>query len=101
MLTTFTTKDGLLVIRAEDLRRIEDVPAAPWNGAAPAHACEVEWAPTGQELICRFVLGTAQENLDRIVAEEMKILATHQDMQKRAHQGLPALPVVRGGRAPS
>lgn len=87
MLSTFTTKDGLLVIRSEDLRRIED----------RAHGCAITYL-VGDEPISGVVLGTAQENLDRITADEARQLAAYTEMQARTQQGLPALPVVRGGR---
>ncbi len=88
MLSTFTTKDGLLVIRSEDLRRIED------RGGG----CLITFL-IGNEQMDRPILGTAQENLDRISAEERAALATYTEMQARAQQGLPALPVVRGEKA--
>ena len=87
MLATFTTKEGLLVIRSEDLRRIEDMS----NGCAITYLI-------GDESIARPVLGTAQENLNRITADEARQLAAYAEMQARSQQGLPALPIVRGGK---
>ena len=87
MLATFTTKEGLLVIRAEDLRRIQDQPIG----------CMITWIEA-DEACSQIVLGTAQENLDHIIAAEVQQLAAYEAMQRRAQQGLPGLPVVRGGK---
>lgn len=86
MLTTFTTEHGLLVIRAEDLRRIQDM--------GKEGKCTITWIE-GDEPHGRDILGTAQENLDRILEAETKALATYEAMQRRQSQGLP---VVRGGK---
>jgi len=87
MLATFTTKEGLLVIRSEDLRRIQDRPIG----------CTITWIEADEACSCT-VLGTAQENLDRITTDEARQLAAYAEMQARTQQGLPALPVVRGGK---
>lgn len=103
MLITFTTEHGLLVIRADDLRRIEDVQRTEWKVGEkdPIYTtvCIVEWTPNGTELCHADITGTAQENLDRVLVAESKAIAAYEDMQRRAQQGLPALPIVRGGKA--
>lgn len=88
MLITFTTEHGQLVIRSEDLRRIED---------RAREGCRIAWVE-GDELMISGILGTAQENHDRIVMEEARAIAAYEDMQQRSRQGLPALPVSRGRR---
>ena len=89
MLATFTTKEGLLVIRSEDLRRIQD--------RADGHPCIAAWIE-GDEVLTMSILGTAQENLDRIVTAEAQQFAAYAEMQARSQQGLPALPIARGGK---
>lgn len=85
MLITFTTEHGTLVIRSEDLRRLEDGP----------EGCTLGWVEESMRQYAP-VLGTAMENHDRIVRDEARAIAAYEDLQQRARQGLPALPVVRG-----
>ena len=86
MLITFTTEHGHLVIRSEDLRRLEDIP----DGCALGYLQH-------DRLFSEIVQGTAAENRDRIVAEETAAIAAYEDMQRRARQG-PAQAVSRGRR---
>lgn len=88
MLTTSTTERGALVIRSEDLRRLEDTP----------EGCMLCFVEEGQRTYTT-ILGTAAENRDRIIAEEGRALAVYEEMQARTRQGYGALPVVRGGKA--
>lgn len=94
MLTTFTTEHGLLVIRSEDLRRLCDIhtPDTPDD-----RRCLVHWLEHDR-MQSDVILGTAEENRDRIVAEETRAIAVYEDMRRRADTGSPALPVVRGGK---
>lgn len=91
MLITFTTEHGNLVIRAEDLRRLED-------SAAGCFVCWVEH----NDLFQRAVDGTAAENQARIVAQETAVIAAYEEAQRRAQ--LPDLQIKartaakRGGR---
>jgi hypothetical protein len=63
MLCTFTTKDGALIVRSDDIRRIAD------------HETHTLLAWIEGELICTArVLGTAIENRDRIQQEELDLI---------------------------
>jgi hypothetical protein len=96
MLITFTTKHGALVIRSEDLRSIEDVGGEMLGDGG---GCVIGWVNdvtgAGHE---RLVDGTATENRDRILADETRMIAAYEELQQRARNGMPALPVVRGGK---
>lgn len=85
MFCTFTTDQGTLIIRTEDVRRIEDE-----HVRADATRCAVEWTPNGVDLHIRHVDGTARENLDRLRDEEIKAIEAAQKLQSRPVQ--PPLP---------
>lgn len=95
MLITFTTEHGNLVIRAEDLRRLED---------GPEQRCVVGWVE--HETVHHSPIGgTAAENLARIVEQEAKVIAAYEEAQrKEAQQRLAELQTKartaskRGGR---
>jgi len=93
MLTTFTTEHGALVIRSEDLRRLEDTVHLDGSSAG----CTLGWIE-GEAMKYAAILGTAQENRDRLVAEELHAIAEYEAMQRRQQEGRPMLPVVRGGK---
>jgi hypothetical protein len=78
MLITFTTEHGHLVIRGEDLRRIED---------GPDGQCVAGWVESSGGLVCYApILGTAAENQARIVAQETAVIAAYEEAQRRAAQ---------------
>ena len=85
MLITFTTDVGTLVIRSEDLRRIEDGKVGCLLGWIENDM--IKYAP---------IQGTALENLDRIVAAEARLIAAYEEMQQRKDRGLPPLAIPRG-----
>ena len=86
MFSVFVKLDGSqLIIRAIDLRRLEDSP----------HGTIVGW-DEGASMVERFIQGTAQENLDRLKAEETEALIAAEKLRARQAQGLPAEPVQRG-----
>ena len=73
MLITFATEQGNLVIRAEDLRRLED------QGGGTL----VTWLEHC-EMIHATIQGTAAENQARIVAQETAVIAAYEEAQRRA-----------------
>lgn len=89
MLITFTTEHGNLIIRSEDLRRLEDE-------AGPR--CRVEWAPTGAGLHFQYVTGTALDNYARIMQEEAKLIAAYEAAQRMAQTPPQDLRYTRGGK---
>lgn len=86
MLITFTTKQGVLVIRAEDLRSIED----------RIDGCSIAWeTPTGV-IQTRTITGTAAENHARIVVQETQAIAAYETASRRAQQQAHVPHVPRG-----
>ena len=89
MLCTFTTEDGGLVIRSDDIRAISD---GPQNTL-------LRWDVCGEERFC-FITGTALENRDRIQQEELDLIArveAHRyETQRRLSEGYPVPQVKRG-----
>lgn len=81
MFSTFTTDNGTLIVRAVDIRSLSDIPAG----------CELTW--DGGSAI---ILGTAQENLDRLRQEETEALIAAEKIRQRQASGLPSMPVLRG-----
>lgn len=92
MLCTFATTDGTLIVRAEDIRAIADEPPRPQDEGPQ---CRLTWL-IGTETHHARILGTAQENLDRITAEERVRIEEATRMQERLQRGLPGTPVARG-----
>jgi hypothetical protein len=92
MLCTFTTEDGTLVIRSDDIRVIEN--------AGPERARLIFM--DGDDRLMRIISGTAAENRDRIQQEELDLIGrveSHRyEMQKQLQAGYPVPPVVRGKR---
>lgn len=77
MFSTFTTKSGkTLLIRAVDMRVLEDT----------SNGCVLIWESTPGQLMDRNIQGTAQENLDRLKAEEMAAIAAAQRQQAMAER---------------
>jgi hypothetical protein len=92
MLSTFTTSDGTLIIRTQDIRRIED---------APEETTLAYWEEG--HMVYRPIQGTARENLDRLKQEELDEIAAAtarqlalQAQQQRVQNGLPQVPLLRG-----
>ena len=82
MLITFTTEEGQLVIRAEDLRWIEDRPN--YNTLDPDQPYSLLTWLSHDTTQHRIVLGTATDNASRIVAEEAKLIAAYEAAQRIA-----------------
>lgn len=93
MLCTFPTEHGTLVIRSEDVRRIEDAPDSAAQTAGVV--CFVTWFEEGERLR-RRILGTAAENLARLKGEEWKAVEEAEQVRKRVSASYPAQPVPRG-----
>ena len=101
MFCTFTTKDGVLILRTQDVRRLEDRP----HNDGESSMCVVVWVENEHSLepLYRDVLGTARENLDRPRAEEhAAVKAAHeferqlQQPATRAPAPVPIVPIGRG-----
>ncbi len=88
MLCTFTTKDGDLVIRSDDIRVIKDTP----TGA-------ILVAVIGTESCTNDILGTAAENRDRILQEELDQIGVVETHRYRTQMLLQAQPTPRGRQA--
>jgi hypothetical protein len=88
MLITFTTEHGALIIRSEDLRRLED---------AAGGGCVVGWIEH-DTVYHSPVGGTASENAARIVAEEAKLIAAYEAAQQQERDRV-RFPVTRGRAA--
>ena len=96
MFCTFTTEHGTLIIRTEDVRRIEDSVRYDLKEKVNVPVCVVEWTPNGTERCFQTVHGTAAENLARLKAEELAAIEAAQRLQQRQGDGLPLMPVPRG-----
>lgn len=100
MFSTFTTKDGTLILRTQDVRRLEDRP----HNDGESSTCVVVWVENEHSLepLCRDVLGTARENLDRLKAEELAAVKAAHEFERQLQQPAtkaPALaPIVPVGR---
>lgn len=89
MFSTFTKENvGTLIIRTENLQRIEDVGDA---------ACKVAWLENGVINQAR-VTGTAQENYSRLQSEELRLIEAAAQRQRR-HEAQPPLSPIPRGRA--
>jgi len=90
MLCTFTTKDGALIVRSDDIRLIQD---------HSVDQSRLHWMD-GPELNNAFITGTAIENRDRIQQEELdmiaKVEAHRYETQRRLSEGYPVPPIKRG-----
>lgn len=86
MFSTFKKdEDQSLIIRTEDLKRIEDT----------VDGCKVSWVEGTDILRCR-VTGTAAENYARLQAEELRLIEAAAERQRRYDGGYPLMPVPRG-----
>lgn len=100
MFCTFTTEHGTLVVRTQDIRRIEDRPA-PYQEKPLAIECIVVWVETEHDLEVesRIITGTAAENLARLIAEDRERSAAYAATQQRLANGMPVPPILRGKAA--
>jgi hypothetical protein len=89
MLCTFTTEHGALIIRSDDIRTIEDC------GSEPTILVYL----VGTEAITVPITGTAMENRDRILQEELDQIGTVELHRYRTQQLLQAQPTPRGRQA--
>ena len=94
MFSTFTTDNGKLIIRTEQVQGLADIATRVYGTDAPPR-CVVSWL-VGNEVHSVDVLGTAQENFDRLKREELEMVAEAQKYQQRQEAGLPVLPIPRG-----
>lgn len=89
MLCTFTTKDGDLIVRSDDIRAIIDEPTGT----------RLVWDVCGT-FTEHIILSTASENRDRIQREELDLIArveAHRyETQRRLSEGYPVPPIKRG-----
>jgi hypothetical protein len=85
MFSRFLTDQGTRFIRTEYVISIADVDGR----------CHVIWL-VGDDVATQLVHGTAQENFDRLKAEELELIAAAAERQGRADRGLPLLPIPRG-----
>jgi hypothetical protein len=94
MLITFTTEYGNLVIRAEDLRRLEDKPGYDTTEPDRAHTavCWLEHT----EMHFAVVHGTAAENHARIIRQEAEIIRAYEAAQRQTNGEQPRL--TRGNK---
>jgi hypothetical protein len=86
MLCTFTTEGGSLIVRSDDIRRIED------HREGGAFLAWME----GTERITTHIRGTATENRDRILQEELDQVGTVELHRFKTQQLLQAQPQPRG-----
>lgn len=88
MFSVFVKLDGgNLIIRAIDLRRLEDTP----DGA------QIAWDECGESNDC-LIQGTAQENLDRLKQEETEALIAAEKLRQRQAQQIDQANAVQRGR---
>lgn len=91
MLCTFTTETGILIVRSDDIRILEDKVS---DGGA------VLVFMVGDGIHSRAIHGTARENADRIQQEELDLIARVEghryETQKQLQAGYPVPPVKRG-----
>jgi len=82
MFSTFTTDNGKLIVRAVDIRSLQDT----------AKGCRLTWG-VGDELTFNEIIhGTAEENMDRLRQEETDaLIAAEKIRQQQARQ-----PIERG-----
>jgi hypothetical protein len=79
MFSTFTTDDGKLIVRAVDIRSLQDTPKG----------CKLTW-DVGTSAI---IHGTAAENMDRLRQEETDALIAAEQLRQRQQR-----PEVQRGR---
>jgi len=79
MFSTFTTDNGKLIVRAVDIKSLEDT----------AKGCRLTWGDTGMGTI---IHGTAEENMDRLRQEETDALIAAERMRQQQQRK----PIERG-----
>lgn len=88
MLCTFTTEQGNLVIRSDDIRSIYD------------HEGHARLAyMMGDAIYYAAVVGTAAENRDRLSQEEFDLMAKIETQRYQLQMLLQAQPTPRGRQA--
>ncbi len=86
MFSTFIKEEGqALIIRTENLQRIEDL----------QDERKVSWIEGGDILRCR-IQGTAAENYARLQSEELRLIEAAAQRQRRYEAALPLSPIPRG-----
>jgi hypothetical protein len=86
MLCTFITEHGTLVVRSDDIRVIEN---------AGPEQCRLIFM-IGTDATARTIEGTASENRDRILQEELDQIGVVELHRYRTQQLLQAQPTPRG-----
>lgn len=81
----FTQAGATLFVKTEHIISIRD----------GDDGCAVVWQ-VGDSVTSQWVAGTAQENFDRLKAEELDLISAVHERQARVDRGLPLLPVPRG-----
>lgn len=102
MLLKFTKHNGgSLYIRAEDLRSITDMPA--WEhpqGLKEEARTFVSWVE-GDTRLEQAITGTADENFERLRADELRMVEEHEQRRVQAMRNAPMplpLPAVPRGK---
>ena len=91
MLCTFTTKEGSLCIRSEDIRALEDLKEGNTL---------LVWDICGKQTD-HVIIGSAVENRDRVELEELDLIARVEAHRYRTQMLLQAQPTPRGRQAGS
>ena len=85
MFCTFTTERGALILRTQDVRRLEDTP----------EGCMLAFVEEGH-MYYITIAGTAADHLARLKAEELAAIDAARRRQARVTDGMPMVPVTRG-----
>jgi hypothetical protein len=80
MFSTFTTDDGKVIVRAVDIRSLQDT----------AKGCRLTWGDTSS--FSAIIHGTAEENMDRLRQEETDALIAAERMRQQQQRQ----PIERG-----
>lgn len=86
MFSRFLTNQGTLFVQTQCIVDIYD---------SADGTCYVHYL-TGDDVLTRQVDGSAQENFDRLKAEELEMIGAAAERQQRVDRGLPLLPIPRG-----
>jgi hypothetical protein len=89
MFSIFTILEGSLIIRAIDIRSLADTD----------HGCRLMWEPIPGKEYAASILGTAEENLNRLKQEETDALIAAEKIRQRQSSGYPPEPIQRGKQA--
>lgn len=87
MFSKFITAQGVRFVKTEHIISIADI--------GDEGQCTITWL-VGDEMQMQRVAGTAQENFDRLKAEELELISAAAERQARVDRNLPLLPVQRG-----